>query len=301
MTVISETIPMGADEQPQVEPTRKVIIQRKRREFALFGSTDIVDVAGLSPEAAKWSRIFDFLVVAAVVTLFMGAIHLHVMLTVGDWDMFVDWKDRQYWVLLMPVSTIMIPAALQAVFWTYFRLPIGATVGVTLLLLATWITRMIQWNVWADFPFSMMVPSTVVAGGILMDVALIIFRNGLFTSIFGGFAFAFTFWPANYAALAQYFQPVDFNGTVASVADLVGYVFNRSNMPEYLRIIERGTLRTFGGSVAWVSSAFAGFICIFMTYIWWQIGMWMSTVRFLPNNDKVTAFMGVKPTKAAVL
>lgn len=274
---------------------------RKRRiDFGLFGQTDVTNAIGMTPEAVKWSRIWDFLVLFAVVTLFMGAIHLHVMLTVGDWDMFVDWKDRQYWVLLMPISIIMIPAALQAIFWTYFRLPIGATAGVTLLFIGTWITRAIQWHVWVDFPFSMMVPSTAIAGGILMDIALIITRNGLFTSIFGGFAFAFTFWPANYAALVQFYQPIDFNGTVASVADQVGYVFNRSNMPEYLRIIERGTLRTFGGSAAWVSSAFAGFICIFMTLFWWQVGMWMSTVRYLPNSDKIKAMMGIKTVRPAV-
>ncbi|MFO1353084.1 MAG: methane monooxygenase/ammonia monooxygenase subunit A [Gammaproteobacteria bacterium] len=61
----------------------------------------VLEAAGLAPEAARLSRIWDFLVVAAVILLFMGAIHLHVMLTVGDWDMFIDWKDRQFWVLVM--------------------------------------------------------------------------------------------------------------------------------------------------------------------------------------------------------
>ena len=46
-------------------------------------------------ESARVSRTFDVLVVVAVILLFMGAIHLHMELLVGDWDMFIDWKDRQ--------------------------------------------------------------------------------------------------------------------------------------------------------------------------------------------------------------
>jgi len=262
----------------------------------------VIDVAGLTPDAAKWSRIFDFLVVGAVVTLFMGAMHLHVMLTVGDWDMFTDWKDRQYWVLLYPISAIMFPAALQAVFWTYFRLPIGATVGGVLLLLAVWITRIVQWHVWAGFPFSMMLPSVILPGAILMDVVLIVCGNGLFAAIFGGWLFGFTFWPANYEALALAYMPVNFHGTMASVSDMVGYTFLRSNMPEYLRIIERGTLRTFGGQVAWISGAFSAFICIIMHFLWWNLGVAMSTVKFVPNGKRMLALMGMKApsaTKAA--
>ena len=67
-------------------------------------SREILAVSGLPPEAATLSRIWEGFVVAAVALLFMGAIHLHVMLTVGDWDMFIDWKDRQYWVLVAPIS-----------------------------------------------------------------------------------------------------------------------------------------------------------------------------------------------------
>ena len=59
----------------------------------------VLEVSGLSPKAAKLSRIFEFLVVAAVIMLFTGAIHLHVLLLAGDWDMFLDWKDRQFWPL----------------------------------------------------------------------------------------------------------------------------------------------------------------------------------------------------------
>ena len=257
-------------------------------------SNSVIEIAGFTKEAAKYSRIFDFLVVLAVITLFAGAIHLHVMLTVGDWDMYIDWKDRQYWPLVMPVSMIMFPAALQSIFWNNFRLPIGATVAATVLLITTWIGRWANWWIWTGFPFTEGVPSQVIAGAMLMDFALIVLRNPLFTSIFGGFAFGFVFWPENYSAFAPYFVPVEHQGTVASVADMIGYTFPRSNMPEYLRIIERGTLRTFGSSVSWVSAVFAGFLCIFAHYAWWYLGVFASQATFLKNNAFVMSLMGLK-------
>jgi methane/ammonia monooxygenase subunit A len=254
----------------------------------------VVQAAGLSPAAARTSRLFDLLVVIAVVLLFTGAIHLHVMLLAGDWDMFIDWKDRQYWPLVMPVVMIMFPGALQAVFWNYFRLPIGATVGAVCLMLAVSITRPMQFMLWTDYPLNLVLPAQMIAGALVLDVMLLIFRNALFTAIFGGFAFAFLFYPSNYIILAPYYVPAAHQGMMASMADLIGYVYPRSATPEYIRIIERGTLRTFGDSASWVSALFSGFICMFMHYGWWKLGMLMSSATFLPNNRKVMAMMGVK-------
>jgi methane/ammonia monooxygenase subunit A len=256
----------------------------------------VLGIAGFGPRAARASRMFDILVVVAVVLLFTGAIHLHTMLLAGDWDMFTDWKDRQYWPLVMPVVLVMFPAALQAVFWNYFRLPIGATVGATCLMLAVAITRPMQFVVWTDYPLNMVLPSQMIAGAIVMDVFLLIFRNGLFTAIFGGFAFAFLYYPSNYTILAPFYVPTSQQGMMASMADLIGYVYPRSATPEYIRIIERGTLRTFGDSASWVSALFSGFICIFMHFIWWKLGIVMSSAKFLPNNTKVMAMMGIKKT-----
>lgn len=259
----------------------------------------VLDAAGLAPESARLSRIWDWFVVAAVILLFMGAIHLHVLLTVGDWDMFIDWKDRQFWVLVTPVSMIMIPAALQGVFWHYFRLPIGATVGAVVLILATWITRYVGWHLWGYFPFSMNIPGHMLASALALDLTLLIVRNPLLTATFGGFLFATVFYPSNYASLAPYYVPIEHMGMVASAADMIGYTFPRSGTPEYIRIIERGTLRTFEGTSIWVSTAFAGFICIFMHMIWWRIGMAFSTQKFVPNSAKMKSMMGVRDDAVA--
>jgi methane/ammonia monooxygenase subunit A len=209
--------------------------------------------------------------------------------------MFLDWKDRQFWPLLSPVVMIMFPAALQAIFWTYFRLPIGATVGAVCLMLAVSISRPASFMWWTDYPLNLVLPAQMIAGAIVMDVFLLVFRNALFTAIFGGFAFAFMFYPSNYAIFAPFYVPVSHQGMMASMADLIGYVYPRSATPEYIRIIERGTLRTFGDSASWVSALFGGFICIFMHYAWWILGLVMSTMKFLPNNTKVMALMGAKP------
>ena len=77
---------------------------------------ELMQVVGMDNEQASLARYFDFLVVAAAFLLFCGAFHLHVMLSAGDWDMFIDWKDRQYWPLIIPIDTIMFPAAVQAAF-----------------------------------------------------------------------------------------------------------------------------------------------------------------------------------------
>jgi methane/ammonia monooxygenase subunit A len=263
----------------------------------MSNNKDVLAVAGMHGRAARFSRLFDALVVTAVILLFMGIIHLHMALTVGDWDMFIDWKDRQYWPLVMPISLIMLPAALQAAFWIHFRLPIGATVGAVVLIIGAWIARYFGWHIWAYFPFPMIIPSHILAGAVMMDCVLVITQSAFFTAIGGGFLFSLLFYPSNYASLAPYYLPVEHMNSVASVADMVGYAFPRSGTPEYIRIIERGTLRTFGDGVIWVSAAFAGFICILLHFIWWRIGAMMASAKFLPNTTFVSGLMGVKPNE----
>jgi methane/ammonia monooxygenase subunit A len=136
------------------------------------------------------------------------------------------------------------------------------------------------------------IPAQIIAGALACDAILLIVRSALLTSTFGGFAFAVLFFPSNWASLAPYFLPVEHQGMVASVADMIGYVFPRSGTPEYIRLIERGTLRTFEGTSVWVSSAFAGFICIFMHMIWWQIGLAFSTQKFVTSSKWFRRSMG---------
>jgi methane/ammonia monooxygenase subunit A len=52
-------------------------------------------------------------------------------------------------------------------------------------------------------------------------------------------------------------------------------------MPEYIRIIERGTMRTFGKDVVGVSSFFSGFVSIIVYFVWWHVGKMFSTVSYM--------------------
>ena len=56
----------------------------------------------MTTEGARLERTFDWMVVFIAICLFMGAFHLHAMLTVGDWDFWTDWKDRRWWVTHHP-------------------------------------------------------------------------------------------------------------------------------------------------------------------------------------------------------
>ena len=76
-------------------------------------------------EQRKAYRQFDIVLVILMFFLFMGLYHIVAMLTVGDWDFWVDWKDRRWWILLTPVILISMPAAVQYIFWEKFRLPLA--------------------------------------------------------------------------------------------------------------------------------------------------------------------------------
>lgn len=109
-------------------------------------------------EKARLSRAYDYLILVLALFLFIGSFHLHVALTVGDWDFWQDWKDRQWWPLVTPLMMITFPAAVQAVMWERFRLPLGATLCISALLIGTWIARIFAYHYWNYFPINMVLP-----------------------------------------------------------------------------------------------------------------------------------------------
>jgi methane/ammonia monooxygenase subunit A len=115
-------------------------------------------------------------------------------------------------------------------------------------------------------------PATFIAMGLVLDCTLVITRSFLLTGIFGGFAWACIFYPANWPLLAPFHQPIEWHGTLMSLADLQGYMYVRTGTPEYIRIIEEGTLRTFGEHVAPITVFFAAFVCILMYFVWNRFG-----------------------------
>ena len=207
-------------------------------------------------DAAKIVRGLDWIVVVILVFAIIAAFHIHFMLTVGDWDFWVDWKDRMYWVTLTPMLIIVIPAALSYPLMHKFGLPISGTLCAICLVIGEWLSRIFSFHLWTYFPYSMVWPAIIIPGLMLMDMVYLLSRNVFVTSIFGGSAVAFAFAPANWPILAPYHVPVVHMDQLVNVADLIGYSFTRTATPEYLRMIERGTLRTFGGESTIISTFF---------------------------------------------
>jgi methane/ammonia monooxygenase subunit A len=250
-----------------------------------------------SDEAASLSRRFDFLVIPVVALAIMAAVHLNFILIVGDWDFWVDWKDRQYWVTITPFMLVMFPAALSYVFWERFRLPIAGTLCMVLLALAQWINRVHGFNLWSEFPYALVWPAVTICFGIIIDCVFVLTGNFLLTAILGSFTAALVFYPTNWALQAPYQLPVETMNNLVSVADYIGYAFTRTATPEYLRFIERGTLRTFGGHSAVIASFFTAFITTLHFIVWWYLGKMLTKVITVPNGLK--HMMGFKKTSRA--
>jgi len=101
------------------------------------------------------------------------------------------------------------------------------------------------------------------------------------TSIFGGAAFALLFYPTNWPIFGMFHQPIEYANSQLTIADLFGFQYIRTGMPEYLRIIERGTLRTYGQYATPLSAFCSALLCSLMYPLWWHIGKWFASTRYL--------------------
>jgi methane/ammonia monooxygenase subunit A len=99
-------------------------------------------------------------------------------------------------------------------------------------------------------------PATMVVAGIFADWVLLKTKSFILTSIIGSGLFALTWWISNYIPLAPLLQPAHWMDRVVTVADIQGIEYVRSQTPEYLRIVEHGSLRTFLGETQYVAFAF---------------------------------------------
>ena len=96
------------------------------------------------------------------------------------------------------------------------------------------------------------------------------------TSLIGGPAWALLVWAFNYVPLAPFLQPAQFMNHVLTVADVQGIAYIRSQTPEYLRLIERGALRSFLGETQYVSLAFGGTMAIAGYWLGQFIGRYLA-------------------------
>mgnify|MGYP003388395909 FL=1 len=140
---------------------------------------------------------------------------------------------------------------------------------------------MFNFVAWAYFPLNMVVPAEIIPMALCLDAILIISRSLTVTGIIGSMVWGVIFYPANWALIAPFHVPIEYNGTMMSLADLIGYNYVRTGTPEYIRIIEEGTLRTFGEDVTPVSAFFAGFISVIAYFMWIGFGKVLSKTTWV--------------------
>ncbi|MEE9396183.1 MAG: bacterial ammonia monooxygenase, subunit AmoA [Methylococcales bacterium] len=234
-------------------------------------------------EAVKVSRTIDYLILWTLFLVVLGGYHIHVMLTFGDWDFWSDWKDRRLWVTVAPIVSITFPAAVQVCAWGRYRIPWGATVCVVGVLAGEWINRYLNFWGWTYFPVNFVFPANLIPGAICLDVILMLSNSYLLTAVVGGMAWGLIFYPGNWPIIAPLHLPVEYNGIMVTVADLQGFQYVRTGTPEYIRMVEKGTLRTFGKDVAPVSAFFSAFVSILIYYWWHFFGKWFSQTTFVDS------------------
>jgi methane/ammonia monooxygenase subunit A len=230
--------------------------------------TDLADAAerqkrlelkALLEKKYKWiDRKWDIVFWVTAVFVVAGAADITKQLFAGDWDFWTDWKDPQWWPVITAFATIIIPSALQYIQWAAWRFPTGATYTSVCFFLAAWVGRYFNWHLAEAYPMNFVWPISTVCAGIILDWTLMKTKSFLITSFVGAHLWAVLVWAYNYVPLAPFLQPAQFMGHVLTVADIQGIVYIRSQTPEYLRLIERGALRSFLGETQYVSLAFAG-------------------------------------------
>jgi methane/ammonia monooxygenase subunit A len=232
-------------------------------------------------EAASAVQTADLLLIIALFLIMIGGYHVHAMLTMGDWDFWIDWKDRRMWPTVLPIVLITFPAAAQYYFWNHFRLPFGATFLCLALLTGEWINRYVNFWGWTFFPLNLVWPTSLIPQAMFLDIVLLLSRSWIVTMVVGSLGFSLLLYPNNWVILAPFHQPTEQFGTLMTLADYLGFSYVRTSMPEYIRIIERGTMRTFGKDVVGVAAFFAGFVGMMVYFWWWFVGKMFSTTKYM--------------------
>ncbi len=225
-------------------------------------------------------RNIDLVSLPIIILLFGGITVFLSAVTVGDWDYWMDWRDRRWWPLVTPAVYIIFPAVISTFTWKKFRLPIGATATMFAFVIGLWQSRYFNFHSFAGFPLNFVAPSTFIALGIILDATLLWTKSFFATGFIGAFFFGALPYAVNWPVFALWHAPVSYDNNLLTVADLAGYQYIRTAIPEYVRIIEESTLRTFGEAVTPLTAFFAGFVCVLNYYLWVVIGSYLSESRW---------------------
>lgn len=227
-------------------------------------------------QARRLEQHVDWVVFPALILIVGAAAGFSLAVTVGDWEYWVDWKDRRYWPLVPTVLMIVFPAAISAVTWTKLRIPFGATFVVFSYTLLKWASIYLNFNLFAGFPMSMVWQSTFIPLAIILDATIVISGSVFVTGVVGASLWGILMYPANWIMLAGFHEPIMYNGEMVTAADLLGFEYIRTGLPEYVRLIERSTLRSFADTVVPLTAVFAAFLCIVVFYVSWAAGSFLT-------------------------
>jgi methane/ammonia monooxygenase subunit A len=220
----------------------------------------------------KWDLVF-WVTAAFVVG---AAQYITYILFAGDWDFWTDWKDRLWWPTVMPFATIIIPSALQYIQWRAWRFSTGATYTTLSAWFVVMIGRLLWWNGMHEYPVNFILPETFILAALVLDWILLMTRSYILTSVIGAPLWALVLWASNYVLVWPFMQPAAFMGHVMTLADIQGIAYIRTATPEYLRIIETGSLRTFLGQSLYVALAFGATLAAFGYWIGQFIGRYLA-------------------------
>jgi methane/ammonia monooxygenase subunit A len=79
-------------------------------------------------------------------------------------------------------------------------------------------------------------PSALIVPAIWLDVILLLSGSYVITAIVGSLGWGLLFYPNNWPAIAAFHQATEQHGQLMTLADLIGFHFVRTSMPEYIRM-----------------------------------------------------------------
>ena len=56
----------------------------------------------------------DWILLFVLFLVLLGSYHIHYMLLAGDWDFWIDFKDRRMWPTVAPIVAMCFAAAAQS-------------------------------------------------------------------------------------------------------------------------------------------------------------------------------------------
>lgn len=213
-----------------------------------------------APNRSGFGRL-DFAILAAILPFMILPVVVAFNVIASDWTFWTDWKDRVYWPLMTAAPTLLGLAAVQYVGWRHFRLPFATLTAVITVALSQFAFHLGHGQ-FMGFPSNFTWTGTIIPLALLLDAILIASgRIGLAGSV-GAFAYGALFYQANAILIQPFLQAVDVAGAVLTVANLQGFSYQRSSVPEYLRIVQVGKIHSFAGQSGIIASLFTGLLCI---------------------------------------